>query len=154
MHSFNDTAGRQWRIIVNVRSIRRVRDMAGIDLMQSAGGDLLGRIASDPVLLVDILWALCEPQATAAGITADDFAEAMLGDAIAEATTAFLGDLVGFFPSQTRSLLQRVLDAAATQQVKAQHLADAKITELLARLQTSGASSPSAPGSTDSTPSP
>lgn len=155
MQTFTDAGGRSWPITINVRAIRRVRDHAGADLMQIAGGELLAKLGTDPVLLVDVLWALVMPKAQADGVTADAFAEAMVGDAIESATLALLHEMTAFFPSQTRVLLQRVLDAAKVQQDRAQALAGAGISELERRLSMPpGAPSPTAPASSDATPIP
>ena len=58
MKPFNDSASRTWEVTVNVGAVRRVRDILGVDLMDVAGGDLLERLADDPVLLVDVLIVL------------------------------------------------------------------------------------------------
>ena len=74
MKVFTDTKGRSWEIELNVRQMKRVRDVLGIDLVNviqtnkdgSVATDTLDRVANDPILLVDILWVLCEVQAKAA----------------------------------------------------------------------------------------
>lgn len=149
MHIFTDAAGREWSLVITIGTIRRVRELAGVDLMQIANGDLLQRLA-DPVLLADVLWAICKPQADAKGVAPDAFAEGLLGDAIEAATKAFLAEVIAFFPSQTRALLQRVLDAAETQQTAIIAVASARMDSMMKTIH--GASSPSAPASSDSTP--
>ena len=69
MHSFADTTGRQWTIAVNVASIKRVRDLAQVDLLKIVENkcELLARLYDDPILLVDVLYCVVKPDADAAG---------------------------------------------------------------------------------------
>ena len=120
MRQFTDTKERVWDVELNVRQMKRVRDVLGIDLVNviQAGNDgavatdTLDRVANDPILLVDILWVLCEGQAKAAGVTDDDFGSSLAGDSISDATRAFLDELVDFFPGARRLFLKKAVDLA------------------------------------------
>ncbi len=120
MHIFKDNRGRQWEVELNVRQMKRLRDRLGVDLVNvigtDAGGgvkvDTLDRIASDPCLLVDILWVLCEQSANSTGVTDDEFGSSLAGDSIEEATRALLDELVDFFPGARRLFLRKAVDLA------------------------------------------
>ena len=120
MRQFTDTKERVWEVELNVRQMKRVRDILGIDLVNviqagkdgAVATDTLDRVANDPILLVDILWVLCEGQAKAAGVTDDDFGSSLAGDSIADATRAFLDELVDFFPGARRLFLKKAVDLA------------------------------------------
>ena len=120
MRQFTDTKDRAWDVELNVRQMKRVRDILGIDLVNviqagkdgAVATDTLDRVANDPILLVDILWVLCEGQAKAAGVTDDDFGSSLAGDSIADATRAFLDELVDFFPGARRLFLKKAVDLA------------------------------------------
>ena len=120
MRQFTDTKDRVWDVELNVRQMKRVRDILGIDLVNviqagkdgAVATDTLDRVANDPILLVDILWVLCEGQAKAAGVTDDDFGSSLAGDSIADATRAFLDELVDFFPGARRLFLKKAVDLA------------------------------------------
>ena len=120
MRQFTDTKERAWEVELNVRQMKRVRDVLGIDLVNviqagrdgTVATDTLDRVANDPILLVDILWGLCEGQAKAAGVTDDDFGSSLAGDSIADATRAFLDELVDFFPGARRLFLKKAVDLA------------------------------------------
>ena len=120
MRQFTDTKERVWDVELNVRQMKRVRDALGIDLVNviqagkdgAVATDTLDRVANDPILLVDILWVLCEGQAKAAGVTDDDFGSSLAGDSIADATRAFLDELVDFFPGARRLFLKKAVDLA------------------------------------------
>ena len=120
MRQFTDTKERVWDVELNVRQMKRVRDILGIDLVNviqagkdgAVATDTLDRVANDPILLVDILWVLCEGQAKAAGVTDDDFGSSLAGDSISDATRAFLDELVDFFPGARRLFLKKAVDLA------------------------------------------
>ena len=120
MKTFTDNKGRVWEVELNIRQMKRVRDILGIDLVNiistgkdgAVATDTLDRVANDPILLVDILWVLCEGQAKPAGVTDDDFGSSLAGDSIEEATRAFLDELVDFFPGARRLFLKKAVDLA------------------------------------------
>lgn len=150
LRTFTDATGQQWSVAITVDTLRRVRALASVDLMQAISGKLLEQLATDPVLLVDVLAAVCKPQMDARSITPATFGEAMSGDAIDSATQALLLGLADFCPSPTRMLLTRIIDAGRASQAKAQELATATLDQILAKQ--SGAASPKPPASPDSTP--
>ena len=120
MRTFKDNKGRTWEIALNVWQMKRLRDTLGIDLVNvigtSADGsvrvDTIDRIASDPCLLVDILWVVCERQAKDAGVADEDFGASLAGDSIEMATRAFLDELVDFFLGARRLYLRKAVDLA------------------------------------------
>ena len=120
MRTFKDNKGRTWEIALNVWQMKRLRDTLGIDLVNvigtSADGnvrvDTIDRIASDPCLLVDILWVVCERQANAEGVKDEDFGASLAGDSIEDATRAFLDELVDFFPGARRIFLKKAVGLA------------------------------------------
>jgi len=115
MKTFTDSQGRTWNVVLNVGALRRVRDLLKVDLLDVARGDLLERLADDPVLLVDVLYVLCKTDAEAQGVSDEDFGRAMVGGVLDEAGSALMQELLGFFPSAQRARalgkLMRMLDA-------------------------------------------
>ncbi len=130
MHSFNtlDTA---WEVKINVGSIKRVKGLCEIDLLDAVKdkGELLSRLIDDPVLLCNIVYALCEKQAAEKNITDEQFGEAMAGDALEQATTALLEELVDFFPSRRREVLRAALEKMNQAQEKIADLALARLND-------------------------
>ena len=120
MKTFRDNKRRVWTIEVNVAAIKRVRGLCKVDLNSIVEVDsenrptarLLEQLSSDPVLLVDVLYAVCKPQADKLGITDEDFGEAMAGDAIEHATTALLEEVIDFFPEAKRLVMWKILSAS------------------------------------------
>ena len=160
MHTFADNAGRTWTVTVNVDTIKRVRGLLDVDLLDVVGGKLLERLVGDPVLLCDLVYALCKPEADAKGVTDEDFGRAMAGDAIDLATEAFLQELVDFFPSARRRLLAKALGKLKSLEAMAVETVEKRLDgpELEARmraaLEESNDLSGSAPASSAAPPVP
>lgn len=187
MKTFKDTEDREWTIEVNVTSLRRVRDLTTCDILGTDDGDdIFMRLAQDPFLLCDVLYALCKPQADARTVvveipqsddetnvdctpqtterpfTDEDFGRAMAGDAIANATDAFLEEFVNFCPSARK---RKLLATMREKQAVFEEMALARATEMLgspemerklkaefdAVAETLGATSTSSPESSGST---
>ena len=157
MHNFTDNQHRTWQIALNVYEMKRIRAALGIDLVNvitldkqgEVKVDLIDRIANDPCLLVDILWVLCEAEAKEDGVTDVDFGSSLAGDAIEEATKAFLDELVDFFPGAKRLFLKKAVELAAkyASETKATLEKALESPELEERLKQAMTSSPSSPGS-------
>ncbi len=161
MRTFKDNAGRQWSVEINVASLKRVRGLTGTDLMQVIEGTLIEKLIRDPVLLCDVVYAICKPEADARTppVSDEEFGKAMAGDAIEAATTAVLEELVSFCPSpRDRANLGRVLQATTKVMERARDLVEKKLDSgeldrLADRLlATAGGSSGSALESSASTP--
>ena len=159
MRQFKDNAGRTWTVDINVATLKRVRGLTGVDLMQVIEGTLIEKFIRDPVLLCDVVYAVCKPEADAAKVSDEEFGKAMAGDAIEAATGAVLDELISFCPSpRDRANLGRVLQATTKVMERARDLVQKKLDSgeldrLADRLlATAGGSSGSAPESSASTP--
>ncbi len=157
MKPFHDSANRTWTVTINVDAIRRVRSLLNIDLLKvlDDGCKLLADLHDDPVLLVDVLYCLCKPQADAQNVSDEDFGRAMFGDAILHAHTAFIEELSDFFPSaRQRAAIKKVIGKTTQVVDRLLDHAEAKIEEVdpddvVKKLI---ASSGNSPESSDSTP--
>lgn len=159
MKTFKDNADRIWTVEINVDAIKRVRDLVDLDLLAAAagGGAVIQKLAGDPILLCDVVYVLCKPQAEKLSVSDEEFGRAMAGDAIAEATEAVLEELVRFFPKgQQRDLLAKALRkldkleamvfAATTEKLDSDEM-EQEMSQLLRENSSGGleASSPSIP---------
>jgi hypothetical protein len=168
MRTFKDNADRTWSLTLSVWTVKKVRDLLGVDLLDLGGEaatrdkpGLLFRLIADPVLLVDVLYVVCRDQADSASITDEQFGRAMGGDAIDAATRAFLEELADFTPSpRDRARARKVIATTWAMIDKAQDVLDAKaekelpaaVETLLAEMSALGSSSTSSPASSESTP--
>ena len=160
MKSFTDNTGRTWTLVVNVATIKRVRALCGVDLNSivevedgKPSAKLLERLSGDPVLLVDVLYAVCRPECEQKGVSDEDFGAAMAGDAVEQATDALLDEVIDFFPAAKREAFRRILSAsrrfgeAARRRLEAT-LADGRFEDVLvSELERLTGLSPSAPES-------
>lgn len=119
MKSFTDNLGRAWTLVVNVATIKRVRALCSVDLnsiIEVEDGKpttkLLERLSTDPVLLVDVLYAVCKPECDSKNVSDEDFGAAMAGDAIENATSALLDEVIDFFPAAKRLAFRKILSAS------------------------------------------
>ncbi len=154
MKTFQDNAGRTWTVAVNIATTKRVKSLVGVNLMDAIDGDLIEKLATDPVLLCDVIYAICKPDADAQNITDEQFGQAMAGDAIGHATTALLEELVDFFPEAKRRVLRKAVGKFKTLETKAIETAsnyldspafDQKIEEILSDISDSSGSLPESP---------
>lgn len=128
MKLFKDNNGKEWILDINVGTIELVKARTGVDLTKLFEGqmELLGKLFSDPVQLVVVLWAAVrQPDAT------DDdrlkFYSVLRGDALESAATALVEDVIDFFPNrrqreiwrETVKKLWEVVDEVQTKQAAA-----------------------------------
>jgi len=113
MKTFTDNAGRTWTLTLTIDAAKRVKSLLDVNLLELEAGDppLLTKLGTDVILLCDAIFALVKPQADAAGVTDEQFAAAMGGDAILAAQTAFYEELVDFFRKLGRTDLAKAVDA-------------------------------------------
>jgi hypothetical protein len=140
--------------------VKRVRSALDVDLLSIADGKLMHELHTDPILLADVLYVVCQPQAEAASISDTDFGRALGGDVIEHATQAMLESLADFFPSRRRELMKLAsaklteVEAKATDKAKAMLTGPAMDEQIDRILSESGISSSSAPASQVSPPDP
>jgi hypothetical protein len=118
MKTFHDSTGRSWTVALNVGVLKRVRSLCDVDLMAAVEGKLVERLVSDPVLLCDVLYAVCQEEAEAKNVSDEEFGRLLAGDVIDAATTALLEELVDFFPKRRREVLRTALTKLETLQEK------------------------------------
>ncbi|MDD4890608.1 MAG: hypothetical protein PHU85_11855 [Phycisphaerae bacterium] len=170
MRAFKDSQGREWLLNVNTATVKTVRAARDVDLLDTTG-EVYERLADDPVLLVDVLWLLCQEQAHKVGLSDAQFGEGLVGDAIEEATAALMGAIADFTPSRKRVVVLKAADLMIRVRQKGTEMALGKIgdpslegkllsmmeqemDEQIRQLLTRSSSATSAPASSESTPTP
>lgn len=158
MKTFADNTGRTWTIAVNVDTIKRVRGLVDVNLLEIVDGTLIEKLIRDPVLLCDVVYAVCKPEADTRKVSDEAFGRAMAGDAIEQATKALLSDLVDFSPSpRDRANLAQVLEKTWTAMDRARDVIEARIEsgvieksveQALANVSDSSGDAPASPAST------
>lgn len=127
MATFVDLKNRTWNIVVTVGTVKRVRDLLGVDLLGIVSdAKALEGLINDPETLVNLVYACLKPDLDAVGVSDLEFGESMAGDVLDAATSAFLDALTNFFPKAKRGVLQAAfrkleqLQAIATTEAMAQ----------------------------------
>ena len=113
MANFKDNSGREWDVAINVATVKRVKDLLGVNLFALLSDRLkgLGELLADPVRFVDVLYVIVKPQADAAGVTDEQFGGSLGGDTLQAAAEAFLEALGAFMPTVAgREALRAVLE--------------------------------------------
>lgn len=116
MHSFKDKAGKPWQVEITVGTNKVVKGLLGFslyDLVDKGDQPLkpLAKFLEDPEQLVNLLYVLCKDQADQLSMTDEDFGRLFTGEVLGDATDAFVGELISFFPNpQVRQSLQKVVE--------------------------------------------
>ncbi len=159
MKSFKDCEAREWSIAITVDVIKRVRRMCEVDLLDLIEGRLIEKFILDPILLCDVLYAVCQPQADERNLSDEDFGRSMAGDAIEHATRALLEDIADFYPSpRERAEIKKVIALAWEAVDMAHDKIEAKLDSgeiqkaIREALANAGDSSGSTPELSESTP--
>ncbi|MFW6159189.1 MAG: hypothetical protein ACOC8E_07520 [Planctomycetota bacterium] len=157
MAEFRDTQDRVWLVQITTATLKRVKALLDLDLgRMAADGSLYQVLANDPILLCDLLYAICKPEADARDVSDEDFGRGLAGDAIDDATTALMEGLIDFFPKGRRELHRKALDKFRALEARAIRNAEDRIAsdeldrELERRLGSlsSATGSEASPGST------
>ncbi len=163
MQKFIDRRGRVWIVDIDNTTLRRVKALTDVRLLDAIDGDLVTRLSSDPLLLGDVLFAICKPQADQQDVDDESFAEGLAGDSIDEACKALVDALVAYFPESRRRLLRKAADkqkmiemrglAAIEKRLDDPNLVDRIVEDLERKLAvpTSSDSSSDSPASSEST---
>ena len=126
MPQFTDAKGDVWRVAVTGGTVKRAAEILHVDIGEPLAGDppLLTRFDTDIAFKVDLIYVVCLPEADKRGITDLEFAERMEGDALYEASEAFLEALTDFSRrlrrehiataiEKQRAVVRRALDLAS-----------------------------------------
>jgi hypothetical protein len=109
MAAFTDKNDRRWQVDVTTTDIKNVRSLLDFDLLDDDLGGMVGRLAEDMVLVVDVVFLLCREQAEKLGISDADFGRSISGDVLSAAADALIEAIVQYLPhKKKRELLARL----------------------------------------------
>lgn len=135
--TFADSGGRQWSLKLDPLLIRAVDNLCKIRLTDLSS-DPFARLTDDPLLICDVLWVICEPQAITAGVSVDEFYRSLDGSTIASAAAALEVAVTDFFLPETRSKITTLRKKNQELRAKAMDTAMAKLNDpaITQRLET------------------
>ena len=143
---FTDNAGRQWAVAVDTNALRRVKARLGVTVKQLLIDEGLLDVMYDPVLLIDVLAAVLEPELQKRKLQRDDLGSALSGDVLEAAQTALLAGLVEYLPTSRRRIVEGMIAELRAR--------EAELADQMRAATTCGDSSTSSPQSQGSTPDP
>ena len=154
MKQFTDNDDRAWSISLTIDAVKRVRDLLGINLLDIEAGEppLITRLATDEILLCDVIFCLVKPQADSQGITDTEFGQSLGGDAILAAQQALYQELVDFFQKRGRTDRAQALTKQQKVMDKAIAYATAQVVAIDLDKIASGKLSMNSPGPSASSP--
>lgn len=106
-NTWTDSENRSWSCAITVATVKRVQQLAEVNLLEAFDGLLL-KLAEDPVSLANVLYAVCKVQADERGVTDLQFGELLGGETIEGATNALVQGIIDFFPNQRRQILKQI----------------------------------------------
>jgi len=164
VREFRDDQGRPWQVALTTAAAMRVRDNVKrqvdgedkpFDLVDfNAIGDTLDVLRGGYVTIAETLYWVLINQINQKGISKDDFFDGLRGDCMDEAARVLEEELVDFFPSRLRGVVQAVAAKGhEATDVQLRTMTD-KINQLDPQklLEQSGMPSGSVPASSASTP--
>jgi hypothetical protein len=153
MRTFKDANGKDWVLAVNVTTRQKVRSDASFDVFGVVDKVEIEKL-EDPATLVMVIFSLCEDQAKTDGVSAEQFAAAMVGDVLDSASDALFGAIADFFPKSRRSVMTAALEKGKQLQEAARNQALARIAAVTVESllpPASSAAATSSPASSGST---
>ena len=116
MQTFKDRTGQDWIVEITIGAIKRVLALAKIDLREPAVpyGEhkiaLSAAIELDTLLMADVLYAVCYPQAQDRGINQEAFYDLLGSDTMQAAHQALFREWADFFRRSGNSQMATVLE--------------------------------------------
>lgn len=125
MHSFKDTAGREWHLTANYANYARVKSAVDVKLYDIGTEDRKSLVQlADDFTLGAVLWSMIEPQAEARGLTPEQFYETVDGTVLREAHSALIDEMIFFCHPHQRRILEAAVRKLREAEAKAEKTVD------------------------------
>jgi hypothetical protein len=107
---FKDSGGREWNCKITVGTAKRVKEATGCDLGNMLADKMapMREIAEDCTKLLGVIWEIIKPQAVKAGVSFDDFADAIDGDILEAVGDTFVDAIADFSAAPLRAKILAV----------------------------------------------
>jgi len=160
MATFTTLDGKQWLIEMNYLTVKRVRDLCGVNVLDICNLDqqtLSGWVADD-LKVLEVICAVVRPQLAALDMADEEFFSACDGGVLKEAVERLVDQVADFFQEPRKGLVKKVLAKLRETERKMETAAAKAIDEALASsnfeaaLKTHGSSGFTSPASSASSP--
>ena len=160
MAKFKTLDGKEWVIDVTYLTVKRVRDLCSVNLLDICNLDkesLSGWVADD-LRVLEVICAVVRPQLAAIDMADDEFFAACDGGTLKEAVERLVDQVSDFFQEPRKGLVKKVIAKLRETERKMEAQAEKAIDLALsqcdfeAALQTHGSSGSTSPESSASSP--
>lgn len=155
MKTFRDMQGDVWQIAGRLTLFEQVKTAAGVDLLDLATTQKSLVQLSDPFTMGHVLYLMCAEQAEARGLSPEQFCDRLNGDALAEAGTAIMEEVIFFSRKAVRPALEMAMEKALAADLRMTEMLQNRMGDLAAQLDAAlihTSSVTSSPASSESTP--
>lgn len=160
MKSFRDANGVTWDIVGKLSLFERVKTETGVDLLDLATADQKSlQQLGDPYTLGHVLYQFCATQAESRGLTPEQFADSFNADALNEASSALLEEVIFFCRGHLRPVLMKAVEKAKEMDRRMVEVVEGRMDEIASEIdkaveamKTSTNSATNLPASSASTP--
>lgn len=131
MRTFRDSAGQEWTLDLTIEAVKRIRTVAGFDLLKDED---LQQALRDPIVITDVLWAVCKPQADQLGLADVEFGKRLLAELRTDVTVfetavdQFGAELADFFRHVGRRSVAALLTKTLAANVEIDARANRRVT--------------------------
>jgi hypothetical protein len=160
MAKFKTLDGKEWVIEVTYLTVKRVRDLCGVNLLDICNLDkesLSGWVADD-LRVLEVICAVVRPQLAALDMSDEDFFAACDGSVLKEAVERLVDQVSDFFQEPRKGLVKKVIrklrETERKMEAQAEKAIDAALSQcdFEAALRTHGSSGSTSPESSASSP--
>ena len=160
MAKFKTLDGKEWVIDVTYLTVKRVRDLCSVNLLDICNLDkesLSGWVADD-LRVLEVVCAVVRPQLAAVDMSDEDFFAACDGGVLKEAVERLVDQVSDFFQEPRRGLVKKVIlklrETEKKMEAQAEKAIDAALSQcdFEAALKTHGSSGSTSPASSESSP--
>jgi hypothetical protein len=160
MAKFKTLDGKEWVIEVTYLTVKRVRDLCGVNVLDICNldkGSLSGWVADD-LKVLEVVCAVVRPQLAALDMADDEFFAACDGQVLKEAVERLVDQVSDFFQEPRKGLVKKVIaklrETEKKMEAQAAKAIDAALSQcdFEAALKTHGSSGSTSPESSASSP--
>ena len=160
MAKFKTLDGKEWVIEVTYLTVKRVRDLCGVNVLDICNLDkesLSGWVADD-LKVLEVVCAVVRPQLAALDMADDEFFAACDGQVLKEAVERLVDQVSDFFQEPRKGLVKKVIaklrETEKKMEAQAAKAIDAALSQcdFEAALATHGSSGSTSPASSASSP--
>jgi hypothetical protein len=160
MAKFKTLDGKEWVIEVTYLTVKRVRDLCGVNVLDICNLDkesLSGWVADD-LKVLEVVCAVVRPQLAAIDMADDEFFAVCDGQVLKEAVERLVDQVSDFFQEPRKGLVKKVIAKLRETEKKMEAQAAKAIDAALgqcdfeAALKTHGSSGSTSPASSESSP--